>query len=174
MIDYEEYLRMGEPGKAERALNWATAIGLQAVDGLQTSDYLRQTAQRNIEGEIGIDEARRLIRTYYESKASHDEDDEGKTEADKVSANITKILGEPSFIFSVAGIMSIHRRIFDGVFKHAGQLRDYEISKKEWTTTFLPRSRGIFEMRSSAPTTTTTPKASTTSRASSNSSSATC
>jgi len=132
MIDYEEYLRMGEPDKAERARNWATAIGLQAVDGLHTSDYLRQTAQRNIEGEISIDEARRLIRTYYESKTTHDDDDEEKNEADKVSANIAKILGEPAFMFSVVGITSIHRRIFDGVLKHAGEVRTYEISKKEW------------------------------------------
>lgn len=132
MIDYEQYLRMGEPDKAERARNWAAAIGLQAVDGLQTSEYLRETARRNIEGEISIDEVQRLVRTYYVTKTTHDDDDDEKSEADKVSANIAKLLGEPSFLFSVVGITSIHRRIFDGVFKHAGKIRDYEISKKEW------------------------------------------
>jgi len=132
MIDYEEYLRMGEPDKAERARNWATAIGLQAVDGLHTSDYLRKTAQRNIEGEISIDEARRLIRTYYESKTTHDDDDEEKNEADKVSANIAKLLASPSFAFTVAGLTAIHRHVFDGVFKFAGKIRDYDITKKEW------------------------------------------
>lgn len=131
-MDYEVYLRMGEPEKAERARNWATAIGLQAVDGLQTSAYLKETAKRNIEGEISIDEAQRLIKTYYETKTTHDEDDEEKNEADKVSANIAKILGEPSFAFSVVGITSVHRRLFEGVFKHAGKIRDYDITKKEW------------------------------------------
>lgn len=131
-MNYEDYFRMGEPDKAVRARNWATAIGLQAVDGLQTSAYLKETAKRNIEGEISIDEAQKMIRTYYETKTTHDEDDEEKNEADKVSTNIAKILGEPSFAFSVVGITSIHRRLFEGVFKHAGQIRDYDITKKEW------------------------------------------
>lgn len=131
-MDYDEYLRMGEPEKAERARNWATSIGLQAVDGLQTSAYLKETAKRNIEGKISIDEAQRLIKIYYETKTTHDEDDEEKNEADKVSANIAKILGEPSFAFSVIGITSIHRQLFEGVFKHAGKIRDYDITKKEW------------------------------------------
>lgn len=34
--------------------------------------------------------------------------------------------------FSTNGYVSLHRRIFDGVFKFAGKIRDYDISKKEW------------------------------------------
>ena len=59
-IDYDEYIRQGEPDKLKRADAWRVAIGLQAVDGLTTSDYLNETARRNIEGEINIDEARQL------------------------------------------------------------------------------------------------------------------
>lgn len=132
MTDFDEYIIAGEPGKRQRAENWRTAIGLQDVDGLKTSDYLRQTAQRNIEGEITIDEAQQLVRTYYKKKTIREEDDEDKHEADNVSANIAKILGEPSFTFSIVGITALHRRIFDGVRKDAGKIRDYDISKKEW------------------------------------------
>jgi len=105
---------------------------LQAVDGLKVSEYLKQTARRHIEGEITIDEARELVKQYYVSKTQHDEDDEDMEEADRVSANITKLINEPAFTFSSAGVISIHRSIFEGVFKHAGKLRDYDITKKEW------------------------------------------
>ena len=131
-LDFEEYIVASEPHKRERAYAWRTAIGLQAVDGLQVSDYLKQTAQRNIEGEITIDEARALVTTYYQSKAHREPDDDGKQEADRVAANITKLLGEDTFAFTVAGLTAIHRHIFDGVFKFAGQIRDYNITKKEW------------------------------------------
>ena len=70
-LDFEEYLRQGEPQQRERAEAWRVAIGLQAVDGLKTSEYLQETARRNIEGEISIDEARELIKTYYISKNKH-------------------------------------------------------------------------------------------------------
>ena len=132
MTDFEEYIRQGEPSKREKAYAWRTAIGLQAVDGLTTSDYLKETARRHIEGEIDIDEAQRLIKTYYQSKLNHEPDDDEKQEADKVSSNIAKILNERSFTFSVVGITSLHRRIFEGVFKFAGKVRDYDITKKEW------------------------------------------
>ena len=131
-LDFEEYIVASEPHKRERAYAWRTAIGLQAVDGLQVSDYLKQTAQRNIEGEITIDEVRALVTTYYQSKAHREPDDDGKQEADCVAANITKLLGEDTFAFTVAGLTAIHRHIFDGVFKFAGQIRDYNITKKEW------------------------------------------
>ncbi|MBQ7518370.1 MAG: Fic family protein [Bacteroidales bacterium] len=131
-LDFEEYIRQGEPDKEEKAILWRTAIGLQAVDGLKTSDYLKETARKHIEGEIDIDEARELIKSYYQSKLSRKPDDDQMQEADKVSANITKILSSSSLDFSSQGIIALHRRIFDGVFKHAGKIRDYDITKKEW------------------------------------------
>ena len=131
-INFDEYIRQGEPAQRERADAWRVAIGLQAVDGLKTSEYLHQTARRNIEGEITIDEARELVKQYYVSKTSHDEDDADKEEADRVSGNIAKLLQTDAFTYSVAGLAAIHRAIFEGVFKHAGRFRDYDISKKEW------------------------------------------
>lgn len=131
-LDFDEYIRQGEPEKKDRAEAWRVAIGLQAVDGLKTSEYLQETARRNIEGEITIDEARELVKDYYIKKTVHDDDDADKEEADRVSSNISKLLQTDAFTYSVAGFAAIHRAIFEGVFKHAGRFRDYDISKKEW------------------------------------------
>ena len=131
-LDFDEYIRQGEPEKKDRAEAWRVAIGLQAVDGLKTSEYLQETARRNIEGEITIDEARELVKEYYIKKTVHDDDDADKEEADRVSSNISKLLQTDAFTYSVAGFAAIHRAIFEGVFKHAGRFRDYDISKKEW------------------------------------------
>ncbi|MBQ3593917.1 MAG: Fic family protein [Bacteroidales bacterium] len=131
-LDFDEYIRQGEPQQKERAEAWRVAIGLQAVDGLKTSEYLHETARRNIEGEISIDEARDIVKQYYITKTSHDEDNQDQEEADIVSSNISKLLQTDAFTYSVAGISAIHRAIFEGVFKHAGHFREYDISKKEW------------------------------------------
>ena len=130
--DFEEYIRQGEPAKKERAQIWRTAIGLQQVDGLEVSEYFKETVKRNIEGEISIDEVQKLTKAYYVSKPKREQDDDEKEEADKVAGNISKILCSQTLDFSTNGYISLHRRIFDGVFKHAGQLRDYDITKKEF------------------------------------------
>ena len=67
--DFEEYILQGEPDQRQRAENWQVAIGLQAVDGLHTSEYLQQTARQHIEGKISIKEVQKLIKTYYVSKS---------------------------------------------------------------------------------------------------------
>ncbi len=64
-LNFDEYIRQGEPSQREAAYAWSTAIGLQAVDGLKVSDYLLELARRNIEGEITIDEVREQLQSYY-------------------------------------------------------------------------------------------------------------
>ena len=113
---FDEYLRQGEPTQQEAASNWKTAIGLQAVDGLQPSAYLIDVAKRNIEGEITIEETRKLIDSYYQSKTARTPKEEEEEEADKVSANIAKILSTKTFAFNTNGYVSLHRRIFEGRF----------------------------------------------------------
>ena len=130
--EFEKYLKTSEPSVRERADNWRTAIGLQAVDQLTVSDFLKQTAQQHIEGKINTEEAEERLKAYYRAKEARMPDDDEKEEADKVSMNVIKVLGEQSFSFSVAGFAAIHRQIFKGVFKHAGQFRDYDFTKKEW------------------------------------------
>ncbi len=128
---FKEYLRESEPDKSYRGYVWGTAIGLQEVDGLKPSQYLIDTAIQNIEGKITIKEALNLIDSYYEDKTDHSSD-ERTEEADKVSSRIVEILSENAFSFSPNEYISIHRKLFQGVYKHAGMIREYNITKKEW------------------------------------------
>ena len=129
----DEYIRQGEPQEQERSRAWQTAIGLQEVDGLKTSPYLLETARKHIEGDITISEAKQLIDSYYKSQAGRNEIEGERTEeADKVSARITELLQEQTFNFSPAQLTSIHRRLFEGIYKFAGLIRDYNITKREW------------------------------------------
>ena len=131
--DLSEYLRAKDPGKVELAGIWRTAIGLQKVDGLTPSAYLVETARRNIEGEITVAEAGNIIGEYYKSKKIRAEAAKTRTdEADIVSQRIAAILAEPTFSFSPASYVAIHRKLFVGIYKHAGKIRDYNITKSEW------------------------------------------
>lgn len=130
--ELESYIRQGEPSQAEKSDAWRTAIGLQDVDGLKTSAYLLDTAKEHIEGKISIDEAQRRIHSYYEQRAGREDAENRCREADIVSSRITMLLGERAFQFSPAEWLTIHRRLFDGVFDHAGQIRTYNITKAEW------------------------------------------
>ena len=129
--DFDKYYEATEPGMRERAYAWATAIGLQDVDGLKPSKYLLSTAKRHIEGEISQEEARQLIDEYYETKEGHDLPGDVQ-EADKVSARMISVINSPTFNFSVAYYLGLHRQIFDGVFKFAGEVRNVELTKREW------------------------------------------
>ena len=128
---FKEYIRQSEPSKRDKGYAWHTAIGLQAVDGLKPSKYLIDTAIKNIEGDISIDEAQELLNTYYEENPKADTDDRTE-EADKVAVRIAKILSEKAFSFTPNEYISIHKKLFAGIYGHAGKLRDYNITKKEW------------------------------------------
>ena len=130
-LDFDKYYEAPEPGRRERAYGWATAIGLQDVDGLKPSQYLINTAKRHIEGEISQEDARRLVDEYYETKEGHDLPSDVQ-EADKVSARMIAVINSPTFNFSVAYYLGLHRQIFDGVFKFAGEIRSVELTKREW------------------------------------------
>ena len=126
---FKEYMFEKEPTKKEIGYSWYTAIGLQKVDGLDTSEYLKNIAMDNIEGNISIDKAEELIKSYYIENIDHSLITE---EADKVAVNIARILSEKAFIFSPTQYLDIHKNMFSNVYKHAGKIRDYNISKKEW------------------------------------------
>jgi len=126
----EIYTAETEPDKQERSYNWKTAIGLQQVDQLTPSEYLIETANKNIEGKISLYETERLIAEYYERKP----DASGKRteEADKVSVKIAEVLSSRAFKLSPVTLLSIHKQLFNGIYDFAGKIRDYNISKKEW------------------------------------------
>lgn len=128
---FKNYMQESEPNKRDKSYAWYTAIGLQAVDGLTTSKYLQNAAIANIEGKITIDEAEELLNSYYEENPKN-EVDERMEEADKVSVRIAKILLEKAFSFTLNEYIFIHRKLFLGIYCHAGKMRDYNITKKEW------------------------------------------
>ncbi len=130
MTGFEEYIRQGEPDKKEKSLIWQTAIGLQQVDGLKPA-YLIETARQNIEGNITFDEVKKRIDAYYKEHPVKNDNDRTE-EADKVSARIAEVLSEKTFSFTPAEYLNIHRRLFSGIYKFAGKIRDYNITKSEW------------------------------------------
>lgn len=129
---FKEYLKETEPNKAKKGYVWSTAIGLQAVDGLKPSDYLINTAIKNIEGEITIKEVQEMIDSYYQECPVCLTNDDRTEEADKVSSRIAEILSETAFTFAPNEYISIHRKLFQDIYKYAGKIRDYNITKKEW------------------------------------------
>lgn len=131
-FELTEYIKQGEPDRAERSEAWKAAIGLQDVDGLKTSDYLLDTAKEHIEGKIDIATVQKRVNSYYEQQNVRQAVEDGTEEADKVAARIAQMLNENTFQFSPAEFKAIHRRLFSDVFKHAGEIRTYNITKKEW------------------------------------------
>ena len=123
------YSKEKEPTKYYKSYAWKTAIGLQDVDGLEPSEYLIQTANQNINGDISFDEAHELIVSYYKENKKRTERSE---EADRVSVRIAQIISEKSFTFSPVELTTIHKRLFEGIYTHAGRMRDYNITKSEW------------------------------------------
>lgn len=130
--DLNEYIKLGEPKPEEKTVAWQTAIGLQAVDGLTTSEYLLETAKENIEGKITIKEANARISNYYEDCCDRYVIEAGTKEADIVAGRIASLLAEKIFSFTPAFWMSVHRYLFKDVFMHAGKIRNYNIYKNEW------------------------------------------
>ena len=132
-LELSEYIKQGEPTQVEKTKNWETAIGLQEVDGLKPSKYLVETAKEHIEGKIELEEVKERINNYYkvlnDRKSEEKEDSE---EADKVSVRITEVLSDKSFSFNPTELISIHKKLFTGVYKHAGIIRNYNFTKNEW------------------------------------------
>lgn len=146
-FELEEYIKQGEPDRAEKSEAWQTAIGLQAVDGLNTSAYLLDTAKDHIEGKITIDEAQQRIHSYYEQRTTRTEIENETKEADIVSARIAKLLGEKTFQFSPAEWITIHRRFYETYYKsyikriktnrHQERMRLMLINKYYWNVALL-------------------------------------
>ncbi len=136
------YFKAEEPGRRARADAWATAIGLQKVDGLTPSQFLFDTAKDHIEGRITQNQARRRIHDYYaagagrppyqDAKAEATKPDPAKEEADKVSERIVAVINDGGFEFTPEYFISIHAKLFKGVLPSAGKLRAVNIRKREW------------------------------------------
>lgn len=128
----EQNSRKGKPGRSEIAEAWRTAIGLQAADGLNASEFLWQVSKRSVNGEISVSEAREGAKCYHFESAANDAGDPEEMEADVVSANIAQILLEGDFELSTGWLLSLHRKMFDGVSESAGVLREQDLQIREW------------------------------------------
>ena len=128
---FAEYIRHIDAEKKEKSYAWQTAIGLQDVDGLKPSHYLINTAIKNIEGEITIETAENWVSQYYQQNPISDDKDRTE-EADKVAVRIARLLSEPAFSFNAQQYLSIHKYLFNDIFPHAGKIRTFNITKKEW------------------------------------------
>lgn len=132
-LELSEYIIQGEPSRVEKTKTWETAIGLQDVDGLKPSEYLIKTAKEHIEGNIDLKEVENRINHYYKVLDNRKTKEvENSEEADKVAVRITELLSEKSFNFNPTELINIHKRLFSGVYKHAGKIREYNFSKEEW------------------------------------------
>ena len=132
-LELSQYIKQGEPSQVEKTKVWKTAIGLQEVDGLKPSKYLVETAKEHIEGNINLEEVKKRIDNYYKVLYSRKlEEKENIEEADKVSVRIAEILSDKSFNFSPTELLNIHKKLFTGIYKLAGVIRNYNFTKDEW------------------------------------------
>lgn len=126
------YFKSEEPGRRERADAWATAVGLQQVDGLTPSRFLFDTAKEHIEGRITQNQARRRIRDYYTAQNESGAFNPEKEEADKVSERIVAVINDGGFEFTPEYFVAVHGKLFKGVLSSAGKIRSVNIRKREW------------------------------------------
>lgn len=116
--------------------NWEVAVGLNKVDGLTPSPYLRELILESVSGKSSYKEIEEKLHKYYENRDLTKKEERNTRECDIVSTRIAELLEDGSFIFSPVYLKSIHRYLFDGVFEYsiknyAGVFRDYNISKEE-------------------------------------------
>ena len=141
-----EYIRQGEPDRAEKSAAWQTAIGLQAVDGLKTSPYLLETAKAHIEGDIDIAGAQRRIQSYYKEQGNRKAVKDGTMEADIVSARITELLGEKTFHTVIYASWESIRDTLDYDFSQEKQFSYEKISVLESIRHMAKFASGIWQI----------------------------
>ena len=129
---FDEYIVQGDGSRKQRAENWQIAIGLQDVDRLRNSAYLLDTARQHIEGELDIAAVQQRIEDYYRTTEGRELASQRTDEADIVATRISAVLAEKTFAFIPSSYANLHKRLFGGLYKHAGEYRTVNISKREW------------------------------------------
>ncbi len=116
--------------------SWDIAIGLQEVDGLKPSGYLRSLAAETVEGDLSLDAAGKAIRAYYKLRdESGEATDAGEREADLVSQRITELLARRAFVMAPSMLAHIHRHLFqdlDDAVYAPGSYKTDQLVKREY------------------------------------------
>lgn len=113
----------------EKQLYWNIGTGLQAVDNLNPSAYLRELIAKNVKGEIDLDAVDAALQEYHQSTECKDSQEK---EADFVSTRITRYLQEFEFTLHPLALKQIHGYLFEGFPEvDPGEYRTENFSKAE-------------------------------------------
>ena len=125
------YQEEAKPKGYIKQLQWDMAIGLQQVDNLTPSKYLKQVSEKNILGELTIKEVEQSLREYYTIKKQQKDINHNELECDFVSMRIVELLNQDNFELSVDYLKYIHKYLFQDVYEFAGEFRKIDFSKHE-------------------------------------------
>ena len=126
-----DYIEVETPKTYEKQLQWDMAIGLQEVDNLKPSKYLKKLLQENVTGEKTIYEVEYELKQYYVEKYKTDKIVQEEFECDLVSTRIVQLLEKDNFELSVDYIKYIHGYLFKDIYEFAGEFRKVDFSKPE-------------------------------------------
>ena len=125
------YLKKNESKNNIKQVNWDMAIGLQEVDNLKPSKYLEQIREKNVLGELTIEEVEQSLKAYYVEKEKQNNINHNELECDFVSMRIIELLEQDNFELSVDYLKYIHKYLFQDVYEFAGKFRNINFSKQE-------------------------------------------
>lgn len=108
---------------------WEIAIGLNKVDNLKSSRYLREL----IDKKLSYDDMEKEILKYYGFRYLTSKIERDLRECELVSIRTVKLLENKEFKFSIDYLKKIHKSLFSDILKknYVGIFRNYNISKNE-------------------------------------------
>ena len=125
------YKKIKKPSNYDKKVKWGMAIGLQKVDDLTPSKYLKEKVSENITGELSLEEVRKSLQEHYIKQSKLEELDFDEYECDFVSTRIVELLEDDYFVLSVGYLKEIHKKLFQDVYEFAGKFREVDFSKNE-------------------------------------------
>ena len=126
-----DYIETETPKNYVKQQEWDMAIGLQEVDNLKPSKYLKKLLQENVTGEKTIYEVEKELKGYYVEKEKNNEVNHNELECDFVSTRIVELLQENNFELSIDYLKYVHKYLFQDVYEFAGEFRKVDFSRHE-------------------------------------------
>ena len=120
-----------KPKINDKQTKWDMAIGLQQVDNLKPSNYLKEISEENVLGKVSIEEVKQSLKQYYIEQENNNSVNHNELECDFVSMRIVELLEKDNFELSVDYLKYIHKYLFQDVYKWAGEIRNCNIAKQD-------------------------------------------